>query len=134
MLGIRDAEHAEDRPEAANHLITAVACPVPERKPGSPSLSGDLTIRLRDGSRARAIFGASEIREAYNCNYELNPVYREPLERAGLAFVGEGDRGEVRVFELPGHPFYVGTLFQPQRSSRPDRPHPLITAFLHATK
>jgi CTP synthase (UTP-ammonia lyase) len=46
--------------------------------------------------------------------------------------VGEGERGEVRAFELPGHPFYMGTLFQPQRSSRPDRPHPLVTAFLRA--
>lgn len=89
-------------------------------------------IRLRDGSRLRDISGVSEIREGYFCNYELNPAYREPLERAGLSFVGEGERGEVRAFELPGHPFYMGTLFQPQRSSRPDRPHPLVTAFLRA--
>jgi CTP synthase (UTP-ammonia lyase) len=33
---------------------------------------------------------------------------------------------------LAGHPFYL-TLFVPQTSSLPERPHPLITAFLAAT-
>jgi CTP synthase (UTP-ammonia lyase) len=36
------------------------------------------------------------------------------------------------LVELPGHPFYVATLFVPQASSTPDRPHPLVTAFVRA--
>jgi hypothetical protein len=34
----------------------------------------------------------------------------------------------------PGHRFFVGTLFVPQTSSRPDVPHPLISAYLAAAR
>ncbi len=38
----------------------------------------------------------------------------------------------MRVIELPGHPFFMGTLFVPQTGSTPQRPHPLVTAFVRA--
>jgi CTP synthase (UTP-ammonia lyase) len=40
----------------------------------------------------------------------------------------------VRVVELTDHRFFVATLFVPQLSSRPDAPHPLITALLKAAR
>lgn len=36
------------------------------------------------------------------------------------------------MIELPGHPFFMGTLFVPQTRSTPQKPHPLVTAFLRA--
>jgi CTP synthase (UTP-ammonia lyase) len=36
------------------------------------------------------------------------------------------------VVEISDHSFYVGTLYQPQLSSAPDSPHPLIVAYLRA--
>src|SRR5205814_317332 len=39
---------------------------------------------------------------------------------------------EARVIALPGHPFFIGTLFVPQARSTPERPHPLVTAFVAA--
>jgi CTP synthase (UTP-ammonia lyase) len=39
---------------------------------------------------------------------------------------------DARIVELANHPFYVATLFLPQISSRPERPHPLIVAYLRA--
>jgi hypothetical protein len=36
------------------------------------------------------------------------------------------------VVALSDHPFFVGTLYQPQISSAPDDPHPLIVAYLRA--
>ena len=38
------------------------------------------------------------------------------------------------VGELPGHPFFVGTLFQPQLSSTGAAPHPLVRAFCSAAQ
>src|SRR5438132_1574661 len=38
----------------------------------------------------------------------------------------------VRVLELPSHPFFLGTLFVPQTRSTPERPHPLVIAFVRA--
>ena len=40
--------------------------------------------------------------------------------------------GDVRVVELPEHPFFIATLFVPQLRSTAERPHPLITAFVAA--
>jgi CTP synthase (UTP-ammonia lyase) len=34
--------------------------------------------------------------------------------------------------ELAGHHFFLATLFQPQLSSSPQKPHPLLTAFVRA--
>jgi len=36
--------------------------------------------------------------------------------------------------ELPAHPFFPATLFVPQSRSLPERPHPIVTAFLKAGK
>jgi CTP synthase (UTP-ammonia lyase) len=132
VLGIADAEHAEEHPGAGTLVITAVSCPVPNRSAGAPNLSGTMTLRIRDRSKAREILGQSEIEEEYFCNFELNPEYRPQFESAGLAFTGEGLGGEARIFELSSHPFFLGTLFQPQRGSTSRRPHPLIVAFARA--
>ncbi len=42
------------------------------------------------------------------------------------------DTGEVRAVERSDHPFYLGTLYQPQRSSTREHPHPLWVAFVAA--
>jgi CTP synthase (UTP-ammonia lyase) len=41
----------------------------------------------------------------------------------------------VEGIELPGHPFFVATLFQPQVGALAGRPlHPLIAAFLETAR
>jgi CTP synthase (UTP-ammonia lyase) len=54
------------------------------------------------------------------------------LASAGLQVVARTEHGEARAVELAGHAFFVATLFQPQLSSTPDKPHPLITGFVKA--
>ena len=36
--------------------------------------------------------------------------------------------GELRIIELPQHPFFLATLFLPQLRSAPTRPHPIFLA------
>ncbi|MCB0125322.1 MAG: hypothetical protein KDE58_23875, partial [Caldilineaceae bacterium] len=38
----------------------------------------------------------------------------------------------VEIAELRDHPFMVGSQFHPEFKSRPNRPHPLFLAFIHA--
>jgi CTP synthase (UTP-ammonia lyase) len=45
---------------------------------------------------------------------------------------GVGLEGEIRIVELPGHPFFVATLFLPQARSTADRPHPLLAGYAAA--
>jgi CTP synthase (UTP-ammonia lyase) len=49
-----------------------------------------------------------------------------------LRFTGFDFAGEIRAAELPAHPFYFGTLFQPERSALRGAEHPLIQAFVRA--
>ncbi len=132
-MGLTDADSAEHGVPSSNLLITAVACPMPDRTPGAPSLHAAAPIRLRPGSRAARIYGYEEISERYFCNYEVNPDYRGALESAGLALTGFSANGDIRVAELPVHPFFIATLFQPQLSSEPGQCHPLIRAFVEAS-
>ncbi|MGE5176588.1 MAG: glutamine amidotransferase-related protein [Hyphomicrobiales bacterium] len=132
VIGRTDLEHAEDVPNAERHLLVPVSCPVPHRKEGAPALSGKLRIHIREESKAREILDADRIEEEYFCNYEVNEDYDELFEEHGMEFTGFGDKGETRIFELTSHPFYLGVLFQPQRKSRPDEPHPFAVAWIEA--
>jgi CTP synthase len=113
-------------------LLVPVACPVDDRPGGGPRLSGQLNIQVSPGSLAGRVYGRADAVEAFSCNYELNPEYRKTLEKAGMKVSGTTPEGGVRIIELPGHTFFIGTGFVPQMSSGPGRPHPLIAAFLKA--
>ena len=130
MLGIEDAAHAEYDPNAPSPLIAPVSCPVAGRPDGAPKLSGKLTIRLDPDSLAFRIYRQEHIEEEFFCNYELNPAFQAAIEAGRLRLVGLGERGEARVAELPGHPFFLAALFLPQLSSSESAPHPLIMAYL----
>ena len=133
VLDRTDLEHGEDAPNAPKLLIRAVSCPVPGRPEGAPSLSGPAQrVHIREESKASEILRTDRIYEEYFCNFEMNPDFDELFEEHGLEFTGFGDKGDSRIFELAKHPFYMGTLFQPQRKSKPGKPHPLAVAFVEA--
>lgn len=81
---------------------------------------------------AFSIYKKSEVAEAFNCNFELNPEFRETIEASGLKVSGVSEDGGARIVELPSHPFFLATAFQPQLTSEAARPHPLIIAYLEA--
>jgi CTP synthase (UTP-ammonia lyase) len=123
VLGIADAHHAEYDPYASDLFITPLSC----------SLAGqEMTVGLRPGSRAATAYGCSKATERYFCNFGLNPDYREALVAAGLVVSGVDEDDEARVIELPGHRFFLATLFVPHVSSTPASPHPLLSAFVGA--
>jgi CTP synthase (UTP-ammonia lyase) len=131
-MGIADADSAEHATSSQNLIIAPVTCPVPDRPDGAPKLSGACRLRVQPGFRLAAIYGACEIEEEYFCNFEVNPAYRERFEIAGLRLAAFDDRGELRAVELPDHPFFIATLYQPQLSSTDERPHPVIVEFVAA--
>ncbi|MBI4609028.1 MAG: hypothetical protein HY726_08470 [Candidatus Rokubacteria bacterium] len=134
MCGLAAADHAEYHPDAALALIVAAACPVGESGTDGSSLGGAMKIGVSRASRTYGIYGVEQIEERFNCSYELNPAFEGALEAAGLSVVGRGEQGQVRIVELSNHRFFVATLFQPQLSSAPGASHPLILAFLRASR
>lgn len=123
VAGMSEAEHGETCPEATERVVVPLAC----------SLVGATgEVRWAEGSRLRAICGPVR-HEGYHCRYGLNAEYRAALERAGLRFTAFDANGEVRAGEWAEHPFFIGTLFQPERAILHGELHPIIDAFVAAT-
>jgi CTP synthase (UTP-ammonia lyase) len=123
VWGIAGAAHAELDPEAINPVIAPLTCSLVE-------VQGE--IRFEAGSRVAAIYGVPAAVEEYHCRYGLADGYRDKLASGPLRVAGRDAAGDVRVVELDGHPFFVATLFQPERSALAGRTHPLVKAFVAA--
>ncbi len=133
VLGIKDADTAENNSGSKNIVIYPVACAVPDRAEDAPKLSGAIPeIRLRPGSYLQSFYMKDTVVEEVFCNFEVNPDYEWAAMEAGFPVVARGPQGEIRAIESPTHLFYIATLFQPQLSSKPKKPHPLVLAFVQA--
>ena len=67
--------------------------------------------------------------------YEVDPVYIERLEGAGMVFSGKApDYPIMQILELPRdvHPYFIATQFHPELTSRPLRPQPLFVGLVAA--
>ena len=123
VLGWADAEHAETTPQAERAVISALACSLVEVSDA---------VSLRPGSRIAAAYGSDTANEGYHCRYGLNPAFAERLTRGPLRASAHDAQGELRAVELDDHPFFVCTLFQPERAAlRGDVP-PLALSFVRA--
>jgi CTP synthase (UTP-ammonia lyase) len=118
-----DADHAETSPNAARPVVTALTCSLVEASE---------TLHLAPGSRLAAAYDALEITEQYRCNYGLNPSFAAELTSGPLRATAHDVAGDVRAIELDGHPFFVATLFQPERAALADRVPPIVRAFVNA--
>jgi CTP synthase (UTP-ammonia lyase) len=123
VLGIEEADHAESNPDASVLFVTPLTCAL-------RGVKG--IVKLQTGSLAARLYGASEVIEEYNCGFGLNPIYRATLEKSDLHITGQDVEGEARIIELEKHPFFLATLYQPERAARDGRAHPLINAFVAA--
>ena len=135
MLGLSDADSAENNPQAKTIVITPVACALGKQEANAPKLSGTVdNIRLRPGSRLESIYQKSVISEEFFCNYEVNAEFEWAMVEAGVLVSARGAQLEIRAIESATHQFFIATLFQPQLSSKPGAPHPLIVAFLRTAE
>jgi len=122
VLGLADADHTETNPRALLPLISQLSRSLVEK---------DGQVLLQEGSQIRRIYGTSEILESYHCNYGLNPACQSLFKSdESLRFTGRDRAGELRLLELANHPFFIATLFQPERSALRNEPHPLVSAYL----
>ena len=135
VAGITRADHEESAKGTSNPIGYSLAEAGPElvvTKLVCALVEQSGAVAFTPGSQLHGIFGGQPTRGEYHCSYGVNRAYRTRLESAGLRFTGFDDIGDIRAAELPGHPFFVGTLFQPERSALQGRHHPLIQAFVRA--
>jgi CTP synthase (UTP-ammonia lyase) len=135
VAGLPRADHAETASGTGNPIgystgepepkliVTKLACSLVEKSD---------KITFAPGSQLHEIFGGRPIRGEYHCSYGVNAAYRARLETHGLRFTGFDAAGDIRAAELPSHPFFIGTLFQPERSGLRGERHPFIETFVRA--
>ena len=122
VCGIESAAHAEYGP-GGEPVIVALEC----------SLVGhEGAITAAPGSLFERIMGVERSLERYHCSYGIDPAYVERLQEHGVRFSAHDDAGDVRALELPDHPFFLGTLFQPELAGEGTRAHPVVRAFASA--
>lgn len=123
VLGWADAEHAETAPQAGRPVIAPLVCSLVEVQD---------SVRFVPGSRLAQAYAQEQSSEGYHCRFGLNPEFAAALAAGPLQITAFDARGEARSFELDGHPFFVGTLFQPERAALANRLPPLVKAFVAA--
>ena len=120
-----DVHHGESAPDEVRQLITPLTC----------SLKGEEgTFDVLAGTFSAEIMGAGPTTERYFCSYGANDEFLPALTAAGLRVSGLAADGSLRMAELPGHPFFVGCLFQPELSSSASSLHPVLVAFATAAQ
>ncbi len=120
-----DAMHAESDPGVGRPVITELACSLVEAR-GS--------VTLAPGSRLARAYAGPTAPTVYRCRYGLNPEFRAALTAGPLRGVAEDEQGDLRAVELDGHPFFVATLWQPEREALEGRRVPLAEALVTAAR
>jgi len=120
-------------PDPIIHLMNEQEEKMKDKDYGGSMRLGAYPCVLRDGSKAKKLYGTNNIMERHRHRYECNPEYREPLAKAGLLATGLSPDGKlVEIIELKNHPFFMASQFHPEFLSRPFKPHPLFLGFLKA--
>lgn len=123
VLGWADAEHGELAPHAKRAVITPLSCALVEASD---------SIRLVPYTRIAEAYGTLDIEEGYRCRYGMNPEFASALLESDLIPGGHDSAGDLRAVELLDHPFFVATLFQPERAALKGITPPLAMALLKA--
>jgi CTP synthase (UTP-ammonia lyase) len=122
LAGIADASHGEYGTEGSL-VITPLACSL---------LDQSITIDVTPNSLLARLYGRARAREKTTCSYGLAPDMQHIADEHGMRTAATDETGEVRAIERVDHPFFVGTLYQPQLTSSAGAPHPILVGFLKA--
>jgi len=134
VCGLTKANSTEIETDCSEPVIDIL----PEQKKieglGGNMRLGGQDIELKPQTLAWGLFGkANSVRMRFRHRYEVDPRYIEQLEKAGLVFSGKAPNQPImQIFELPTHPFFIGTQAHPCLTSRPLRPQPMFVGLVTA--
>jgi CTP synthase (UTP-ammonia lyase) len=124
--GIDDAAHEETDPHAPEPVVGMLGCSL---------VGARRLVTPVPGTRLAAYMGTEPSHAFHWCNYGLKDAWIEQLSAAGLVVSAHADDAGVEGIELPSHPFFIATLFQPQVGAANGGPlHPLIGALCAAAR
>ena len=99
---------------------------------GTMRLGSRPTLWQVDSCKIKSLYGEGDsVDERHRHRYEVNPDLISKIEENGLKYVGKDESGQrCEIFELEGHPYYVGVQYHPEFKSRPNRPSPPFLGLL----
>jgi len=137
LAKLKKAQTTEIDPQTPDPVIDIL----PEQKKNMAAKDYGATMRLgaypavlKKQTLAYRCYKAPLIYERHRHRYEVNPQYIELLEKKGLVFSGSSpDKHLMEIAELPRnkHPFFIGSQFHPEFTSKPLNPNPLFKEFIN---
>lgn len=132
VCGITNANTTEIEIDCKEPIITTL---LDKDKTERKMRLGSFVAELLDGSKVAEIYGKNKITERHRHRYEVNPKYHSILKEKGLGLSGFDQTGELLEFiEIKNHPFFMGTLANPELKSKLLTPHPLFVEFVKECK
>ena len=99
---------------------------------GGTMRKGLQTSPVKPDTLAASIYGDS-VSERHRHRYEVNNVYVEQLEKAGLVFSSRTPEESLpEIIEIADHPWFLGVQFHPEFTSKPRTGHPLFVSYIKA--
>jgi CTP synthase len=133
VLGLERANSLEFDEHTPNPVVTLLESQRGVADKGGTMRLGSYPCRLKEGTKARELYGSDLVHERHRHRYEFNNAYKAQFEGAGMVFSGMNpDLGLVEMIELNNHPHFIGCQFHPEFKSKPYRPHPLFAGFIRA--
>ena len=132
VANIKDA-HSGEFAQNVPKVIDFLPDQSKETAKGGTLRLGAYPCVLQDDTVIKAAYGKTEISERHRHRYEFNNEFRDALQGAGLTLSGLSPDGSlVETVELSDRDFYIGVQYHPEFKSRPNKPHPLFSAFIKA--
>jgi CTP synthase len=144
LEGANSTENDKHSPHPVIGLITEwrTSTGDVERRSEDSDLGGTMRLGLQDqrvkpGTLAHEMYGATVVGERHRHRYEFNNRYRTQLEDAGLVVSAKSmDDLLVEMVELPRdrHPWFLACQAHPEFLSTPRDGHPLFVGFIRAAR
>jgi len=135
VLGLDGANSLEFDDKTPHPVVTLMEGQKRVADKGGTMRLGSYPCALRDGTKARELYGAELVQERHRHRFEFNNAYRAQYEQAGMVFSGVNpDLNLVEMIELNNHPHFVGCQFHPEFKSKPFAAHPLFAGFVAAAR
>lgn len=133
QLGNKDANSTEFDPKTPHPVIDLMPDQRELDELGGTMRLGLYPCKLTPNTRSAQAYDTDLIEERHRHRFEFNNAYRQAFEDHGMRMAGlSPDDRLVEIAELADHDFMLGSQFHPEFRSRPNRPHPLFTAFIKA--
>ncbi len=131
VLGLEGAHSAEMEENTPHPVIDILPEQYEVEDMGGTMRLGEHTTVIEPQTLAYDLYDDTSCTERHRHRYEVNPEYFDQFEDEPLEFSGTaGNRMEI--LELEGHPFFFGTQFHPEYTSRPGQPSPPFLGLVEA--